>query len=74
MLGGEVNMWGEGIDDVNFEAHVFPSTSAAAERMWSLGSLDGAASRLAAHRCNLVQAGVRASPIQPGPPCGAIVS
>ena len=35
MLGGEVDMWGEGVDDNNFESFVFPKASAAAERMWS---------------------------------------
>ena len=73
MLGGEVNMWGEGIDDTNFDVHVFPSTSAAAEQMWSMGPMDGVAARLATHRCNLVQAGIRAAPIGPGAPCHSIV-
>jgi hexosaminidase len=71
MLGGEVNMWGEGVDDTNFEPHVFPSTSAAAERLWSFqptSDLPNTQERLAAHRCALVRAGVRASPIGPGPP------
>lgn len=72
MLGGEVNMWGEGVDDSNFDSIVFPSTSAAAERLWSSlpsDHLPGAGNRLAAHRCALVRAGIRAAPIGPGPPC-----
>lgn len=74
MLGGEVDMWGEGIDDTNFEPFVFPKTSAAAEPMWSSIVRPPAAEvRLASHRCKVVAAGVRASPIGPGPPCGAIL-
>ena len=74
MLGSEVNMWGEGVDDTNFETMVFPATLAAAERMWSWDPDPPAvAERLAAHRCAVVAAGVRVSPIGPGPPCGAIL-
>ena len=73
MLGGEVNMWGEGVDDTNFESFVFPRTSAAAERMWSVHpSPPAVAARIGQHRCALVRAGVRAAPIGPGNPCGAV--
>ena len=73
MLGGEVNMWGEGIDDTNFIPHVFPSTTAAAESMWSgSNGLDNAGGRLADHRCALVRAGIAASPVGPGAPCGRV--
>ena len=72
-LGGEVDMWGEGVDDTNFESFVFPKASAAAERMWSAETHPpNVAERLAAHRCNAVGAGVRVAPIGPGPPCGVI--
>jgi len=74
MLGGEVNMWGEGIDDTNFESFVFPATLAAAERMWSVEpNPAGAEQRLSSHRCAVVGAGVRVAPIGPGPPCGLIL-
>jgi hypothetical protein len=32
VLGGEVDMWGEGVDENNFDARVFPWASAVAER------------------------------------------
>jgi len=75
MLGGEVDMWGEGIDDTNFEPHVFPAVSAAAEQMWTMdpAAAGGVADRLQAHRCALVSAGIRASPIGPGAPCSVIL-
>eukprot|EP01050_Picozoa_sp_SAG11_P009902 SAG11_NODE_966_length_6356_cov_29.635608_6_plen_70_part_00 len=67
-------MWGEGIDDTNFEPFVFPKTSAAAEPMWSVTRRSpGVAERLASHRCKVVAASVRAAPIGPGPPCAAIL-
>ena len=70
MLGSEVDMWGEGVDDTNFETRVFPRATAAAERMWSWDvSPAAAASRLANHRCTLVAAGVRVQPIGPGDEC-----
>lgn len=74
MLGGEVDMWGEGIDDTNFEPRVFPAATAAAERMWSYDpDPPEVTQRLSALRCMLVRAGIRAAPIGPGAPCGAIL-
>ena len=34
-LGGETAIWGEGINEDNFDAYVWRSTAAAAERLWS---------------------------------------
>ena len=74
MLGSEVDMWGEGIDDTNFEPFVFPKALAAAERMWSsVAEPPAAGERLANHRCAVVGAGVRVAPIGPGPPCAPIL-
>lgn len=74
MLGSEVDMWGEGIDDTNFEPFVFPKALAAAERMWSsVAEPPAAEERLANHRCAVVGAGVRVAPIGPGPPCAPIL-
>lgn len=70
VLGGEVDMWGEGVDATNFESRVFPWASAVGERLWSpparSSSISEAAGRLAEHRCMLVQRGVAAAPIGPG--------
>ena len=72
-LGGEVDMWGEGVDETNFEPRVFPWTSAVAERLWSPASQSSstgeAEPRLSAFRCLLVRRGIRAAPIGPGAPC-----
>jgi hexosaminidase len=70
VLGGEVDMWGEGVDATNFESRVFPWASAVGERLWSpparSSSISEAAGRLAEHRCMLVQRGVAAAPINTG--------
>ena len=66
-------MWGEGVDETNFEARVFPWTSAVAERLWSpparSSSTGEAEPRLDAFRCLLVRRGVNAAPIGAGAPC-----
>jgi hexosaminidase len=73
VLGGEVDMWGEGVDETNFEPRVFPWASAVAERLWSpadrSGSTVEAEPRLDGFRCLLVRRGIRAAPIGPGAPC-----
>eukprot|EP00040_Diaphanoeca_grandis_P029151 m.169924 g.169924 ORF g.169924 m.169924 type:complete len:677 (-) comp31597_c0_seq1:8-2038(-) len=73
VLGGEVDMWGEGVDETNFEARVFPWASAVAERLWSpaaqSSSTEEAETRLSEFRCLLVGRGVNAAPIGPGAPC-----
>ena len=67
-------MWGEGVDDTNFVDRVFPSVTAAAERMWSWDTEPaGAGQRLGTHRCSLVRAGVPVGPIGPGAPCGKVL-
>ena len=72
-LGGEVDMWGEGVDDTNFEARVFPWASAVAERLWSpparSSNTSEARPRLDTFRCLLVRRGIRAAPITAGAPC-----
>merc|ERR1719272_2057771 len=67
VLGGEVDMWGEGVDETNFEPRVFPWSSAVAERLWSppeqSQSSDEAEGRLDWFRCLLVRRGIRAAAI-----------
>mmetsp|Transcript_32433 Transcript_32433/g.84912 ORF Transcript_32433/g.84912 Transcript_32433/m.84912 type:complete len:136 (+) Transcript_32433:79-486(+) len=71
LLGGEVTMWSECVDEVIFEAIVWLRASGAAEKMWSpkkateSASLD-VASRLARHRCRLLHRNVTVEPINSG--------
>ena len=77
LLGGEVDMWGEGVDDTNFEQRVSTSLTAVAEIMWGgPRPIEDARARLTTQRCRLVRAGVRAAPVGQDswpyydPPCG----
>lgn len=38
IIGGEVCMWGEHVDDMNWESIVYPRASAVGERLWSTAS------------------------------------
>lgn len=69
VLGGEAAMWGEQVDQTNFESRVWPRTAAVAERLWSAASVQDPTSalpRLLAQRCRMVRRGVNAAPLQPG--------
>ncbi|AEO70312.1 ecad5170-24d6-41b3-b3c9-3981ade8a004 [Thermothielavioides terrestris] len=72
VLGGEVAVWSETIDPVNFDSLVWPRASAAGEVLWS-GRTDAsgqnrsqleAAPRLNEFRERMVLRGVGASPVQ----------
>ncbi|KAI8924413.1 glycoside hydrolase superfamily [Entophlyctis helioformis] len=68
VIGGEVNMWTEMVDENNIEAVVFPRASAVAEVLWTMSPSrhwGEAAKRLDSHREMLVARGVRASPLWP---------
>lgn len=73
VLGGEVHIWAEQTDPVNFDDVVWPRASAAGEVLWS-GPKDAhgrnrsqveASPRLSEWRERMVRRGVRAGPIQP---------
>lgn len=72
VLGGEVHIWSEQTDPVNFDGVVWPRASAAGEVLWS-GRQDArgqnrsqltAAPRLAEMRERMVNREVRAGPVQ----------
>jgi len=68
LLGGEASMWGEQVDETCFDVRVWPRAAAVAERLWSpklVTNVNDAASRLSAHRCNMVRRGINAGPIMP---------
>ena len=79
LLGGEGAMWGEGINQNNFDAYVWHGMAAIGERLWSPAALTqsvtAAQGRLAQHVCRLEWAGFRPGPVMPGfcPP-DAVVS
>eukprot|EP00736_Rhodelphis_marinus_P012728 Rmarinus@m.28696 len=65
-LGGEACMWGEQVDDSNFDTRVWPRMGAVAERLWSPKTVDDihtAEPRLADFRCLLWRRGIQAGPI-----------
>ncbi|PRP88653.1 N-acetylhexosaminidase [Planoprotostelium fungivorum] len=73
VLGGEVALWTEQTDTNNLDPTVWPRTASAAENFWS-GRRDGkgqerttreAFPRLWDQRVRLVEAGIRAAPLQP---------
>lgn len=69
IVGGEVALWGEYVDDVNIISSIYPRAAAAAERLWSAKSVtdqDDFLRRLDSHRCRLVSRGVGSSPVHPG--------
>jgi len=71
LIGGEVAMWGEGINQDNFDAFVWRAASAAAERLWSRLDLTPTAdastlARLASFACRLSKRGIKVGPVGPG--------
>ena len=70
VIGGEVSLWGEEINEVNLASKAWPRSSAFSERMWSArnGTKDvtDAGLRLVRMYCKLAARGIGASPISPG--------
>jgi len=70
ILGGEIPMWTEQVDDVNFDSRVWPRTLCGAEKLWSaeeVNIIDHITElRLEHTRCNMVRRGIKGGPIIPG--------
>ena len=69
IIGGEVAMWGEHVDQSNIESIIYPRAAAVGERLWSpsyVTDQDDAQARLEVHRCRIQQRGFRPSALDPG--------
>ena len=68
VLGGEAAMWGEQVNEFNFDSRVWPRASAIAERLWSAKDVTdplAATPRLNEWSCRMERRGVKCGPIEP---------
>lgn len=67
MLGGEVAMWTEYLDEQALDTRVWPRAAAVAERLWSDPTADvlSAEARMQRQRTRLIKRGLRADAISP---------
>jgi hexosaminidase len=65
ILGGEVCMWGEYVNEHSVMQRVWPRASAAAERLWSAANvkdMTDAQRRIEEHACRMNRRGIEAQP------------
>ena len=72
VIGGEVSLWGEEINQNNLIAKAWPRSAAFGERMWSNRAnttkvqIPLAASRLTRLHCKMQARGIASAPLSPG--------
>jgi len=75
VIGGELVLWGEYVDDLNIFPSLYPRASAGSERLWStIDTIDTneAVKRLFIQRCRMVNRGYNIGPVQPSGYCDQI--
>jgi hexosaminidase len=72
VLGGELVVWGDLVDETNSVSETWPIAAAVAERLWSergVNDVAEAEQRMFRVRCRMVARGVGASPVKGGEAC-----
>ena len=75
VIGGEVALWGEFVDDQNIISSLYPRACAAGERLWSAETVtdqDAAQDRLLIQRCRLLNRGFSSAPVLPAGYCDTV--
>ncbi|GAM22342.1 hypothetical protein SAMD00019534_055170 [Acytostelium subglobosum LB1] len=68
VIGGEACMWGEQVDQRDFDVRVFPRTVAIAERLWSdvsVTDVNNALARFNPFSCHIANRGIQSGPLFP---------